>query len=58
MTNGLFSDMFVQAEVDYRRDRAITDVHPKPRPQRSRHHRWSRARGTARPSISVHGPVD
>jgi hypothetical protein len=49
MTNGLFNDIFVQAEIDYRHDRAVTGSHRSTRPYRSRHHvRWPRHGETAR----------
>jgi hypothetical protein len=58
MTNGLFSDMFVQAEIDYRRDRALSDTHPAPRTERTRaHRRWHFSRST-RPVLRAQGCVE
>jgi hypothetical protein len=49
MTNGLYSDLFVQAEIDYRRDRALGGSHHHQRPQRERHHvPWRRSTSVAR----------
>jgi hypothetical protein len=59
MTNGLFSDLFVQAELDYRRDRAISETHPRLQAQRNRHtRRWPLNRGSTRPSSRSHGLVE
>ncbi len=59
MTNGLFSDIFVQAEIDYRRDRALAETHHAVRRQRTSHHRhWPLTRSTARPALHAQGCVD
>jgi hypothetical protein len=47
MTNGLFNDIFVQAEVDYRRDRALAGSREHRIPGRARHHApWRRTTTT------------
>ena len=49
MTNGLFNDIFVQAEIDYRHDRAVRGSRRPLRPARAHHSGWSRHSETARP---------
>jgi hypothetical protein len=38
MYQGLHSDLFLQAEVDYRLQRAMAEVHPKGRTVRAQRH--------------------
>ena len=47
-----YSDAFIQAEIDYRRERVTAEFSPKPRPKRSHHRPWARKAqppGRARP---------
>ncbi len=38
MYQGLHSDLFMQAEIDYRHQRLMADFHPRHRPVRAHHH--------------------
>jgi len=44
MSGGLISDLFVQAEIDYRFERAVSSFHPRPRARRKHHLSWLRHR--------------
>ncbi len=45
-----YSDAFIQAEIDYRRERVTAEFSPKPRPKRSHHRPWARKAQPARQS--------